>query len=70
MNRKVELRKLGERIKALRSKRKMTQGELASACKFNRNYVGMVERGERNPTYLTLLKMASNLGVPLPKLIG
>ena len=70
MNRKVELKRLGERIKALRMKRKMTQGELSCACKFNRNYIGMLERGERNPTYITLLKLASNLGMPLAKLIG
>ncbi len=70
MKREVELQRLGERIKALRTKRKMTQGELSCACKFNRNYIGMLERGERNPTYITLLKLASNLGMPLSKLIG
>ena len=70
MKRKMELQKLGERIKSLRTKRNMTQGELALACKFNRNYIGMLERGERNPTYITLLKLASNLGMPLSKLIG
>ena len=69
MNKKAELKKLGSRIKALRTKHKMTQGELASACKFNRNYIGMVERGERNPTYLTLLKLARNFGVPLAKVM-
>ena len=70
MNRKAELKRLGERIKALRMKRKMTQGELSCACKFNRNYIGMLERGERNPTYITLVNLASNLGMPLAKLIG
>lgn len=69
MNRKVELQKLGSRIKALRDERNITQGELASVCEFNRNYIGMLERGERNPTYITLLRLASKLGVPLSKIV-
>lgn len=35
----------------------------------NRNYIGMLERGERNPTYFTLLAVANRLEVELYELI-
>lgn len=35
----------------------------------NRNYIGMLERGERNPTYFTLLAVANGLEVELYELI-
>lgn len=35
----------------------------------NRNYIGMLERGECNPTYYTLLAVANRLEVELYELI-
>ncbi|MCQ2286764.1 MAG: helix-turn-helix transcriptional regulator [Bacteroidales bacterium] len=35
----------------------------------NRNYIGMLERGERNPTCYTLLAVANGLEVELYELI-
>ena len=70
MDRKVELRKLGERIREVRIQNHITQSELALRCGLNRNYVGMLERGERNPTYITLVGIAQHLGICVPKLIG
>lgn len=70
MNREKELRKLGARIKDVRNQRSLTQNELAALCKLNRNYIGMLERGERNPTYITLSGIAKSLGMPMSKLIG
>lgn len=70
MDRKVELCKLGERIKDVRNQRHLTQNELALRCGLNRNYVGMLERGERNPTYITLVGIAKHLGICLSQLIG
>ena len=35
----------------------------------NGNYIGMLERGERNPTYFTLLAVANGLDVELYELI-
>lgn len=70
MNRNDELRKLGNRIKEVRNQQNLTQIELASICKLNRNYIGMLERGERNPTYITLLGIAKHLGMSISQLIG
>ncbi len=38
----------GKRIKELRISKKWSQEELAHQAGFHKNYVGMVERGERN----------------------
>ena len=70
MDRKFELCKLGERIKDMRIQRHLTQSELALRCGLNRNYVGMLERGERNPTYITLVGVAQHLGISVSQMIG
>ena len=64
------LKELGAKVKALRTDRNCTQLELAERCGFDRNYIGMLERGERNPSYLTLLKIAQGLSVSLAKLLN
>ena len=46
-----------------------TQVELAENAGLDRNYIGMVERGERNPSYLSLQKIANGLGIPVNELI-
>ena len=65
-----ELKELGAKVKALRIKRNSTQLELAEKCGLDRNYIGMLERGERNPSYLTLQKIAQGLCVSLTKLLN
>ncbi len=70
MNKSAELKELGKRIRAVRMTKSMTQAQFASACGLDRNYIGMLERGERNPTYITLLSIARKLGLPFSRLIG
>lgn len=64
------LKKLGAQVKDVRVMRSLTQQELADKCGLNRNYIGMLERGERNPSYATLLKIAHGLGTSLSNLIN
>jgi Helix-turn-helix. len=66
---KEELKKLGQLIRAKRESQKLTQYELANKSNVDKNYVGMLERGERNPSYLSLLKIANGIGIPVNKLI-
>lgn len=60
--------KLGQRIKELRSKIGLTQEKLADLVDIDRSYMGFIERGERNPTFDKLLKIAQSLEVSLPEL--
>ena len=65
----INLQRLGAQVRDLRLKRSLTQVELASKCSLDRNYIGMLERGERNPSYITLLKIAQGLGISLSNLL-
>ena len=47
----------------------LTQIQLAEKSGVDRNYIGMLERGERNPSYLSLMKIANGLGISIFNLI-
>jgi len=57
------LEKFGERMQKIRKASGVSQEELASKLSMHRTYIGMVERGERNPTIRTLYKIAKALKV-------
>jgi transcriptional regulator with XRE-family HTH domain len=63
------LRRLGERIRELRSAKGWTQEDLAGECGLDRSYISGLEVGRRNPTYLNLLKIAKTLDTPLVTLL-
>ena len=63
------LLKLGENIRAVREKLGISQEELAHEAGLDRTYVGGVERGERNPTIVSCLKIAEALKVDLCVLV-
>lgn len=65
----VELKELGKVIRSKRESRGLTQVELAQKSGLDRNYIGMVERGERNPSYLSLQKVAQGLGLSVDEMI-
>lgn len=60
--------KLGQKIKQLRSGLDMTQEDLAFKVGVDRSYMGFIERGEKNPTLSTLMKIARTLKIPLSEL--
>lgn len=60
--------KLGQKIKQLRIKLNMTQEELAFKVGVDRSYMGFVERGEKNPTLATLIKVAKALKISIREL--
>ena len=67
--RKEELVKLGKVIREKRLSRNLTQLELSVRAEVDRNYIGMLERGDRNPSYLSLLKIAKGLELPIDELL-
>lgn len=60
---------LGQRIRARRHALSLSQEAFASEVGLHRTYIGAVERGERNVTVLTLLRIATALGVDAAELV-
>jgi len=63
------LEKFGKRLKELRKERKLTQKELSIKCNLHINYIGMVERGERNPSLKNLEVIANAFDISLSELM-
>ncbi|HUN95801.1 MAG TPA: helix-turn-helix transcriptional regulator [Bradyrhizobium sp.] len=60
----MDMRKLvGENVKRLRQKRGLTQERFAEISGLSQQYLSGVERGQRNPTVVTLYELATALGV-------
>ena len=51
--------KLGNKIRIERKKRKLSQEKLAELSDLNRNFIGMIERGETNITVKKLESIAN-----------
>lgn len=58
----------GKNLKSLRMKKNISQEEFADRTKLDRTYISGLERGLRNPSYLTLLKLAHTLNIPIEHL--
>lgn len=61
--------KLGEKIKYLRKSKGISQEELATMLKVNRNYLSRVETGKSEPTAGTLKDIAEIFGIDLNSLL-
>jgi transcriptional regulator with XRE-family HTH domain len=59
---------LGDAIRQLRTEAEMSQEELAEAAGTDLTQVGGIERGVRNPSYTTLLRLADALGTEVGEL--
>src|SRR5262252_7935170 len=59
---------LARRIRALRERLGITQEELASRCGISVSFASLLERGQRSPSYETLLQIAEALEIPLAEL--
>jgi transcriptional regulator with XRE-family HTH domain len=59
----------GRHIRKLRLERGLSQEKLAELADLHRNYVGGVERGERNIALVNILRLAKGLRVRATKLL-
>ena len=62
------IRILGVRIRTLREQANISQEELGHLSGLHRTYIGAIERGERNPSVLSLKKIADALKVTVKDL--
>lgn len=63
------LEKFGQKMQKVRREAGISQEELAAKLAMHRTYIGMIERGERNPTIRTLYKISKALGVKSSELL-
>ena len=63
------LKRFGMRLQTVRKEKRISQEELAAQLSMHRTYIGMIERGERNPTIRTLYKIAKALKVKAADLL-
>ena len=61
--------KLGQNLKRIRMKKKMSQGDIARALDVHRAYISGIENGKRNPTLATIQKLANALAISADKLL-
>ena len=66
MSKKFEF---GKHLRELRFQKGLSQEELAFECDMQPSHIGQLERGLKNPTLDTLVKIANGLKMPLPELI-
>lgn len=58
----------GDRVRALRKAKGLSQEALALSCELDRTYIGGVERVERNISLVNIHTIAEALGVPVEAL--
>ena len=68
--RKPFLRAFGARVRQRRLDLGLTQEALADRAGLHRTYVGMVERGDRNPTLGNILRLAAVLEMDPGELVS
>ena len=61
---------LGRVIKQLRNQRGITQQDLAEKALLHRTYVSDIERGARNPSLETLVRLAAALQTSLAEMFN
>ncbi len=63
------LRSLGKRIRELRRERGYSQEKLAELADIHENHVRRIERGEANPSFLVLIRIARAVGISVSDLL-
>jgi transcriptional regulator with XRE-family HTH domain len=60
----------GAVVRDRRAELHLTQQALADACGLHRNYIGGIERGERNPSLTQIVRLADGLALRSGELLS
>lgn len=63
------IRRFGTRVRVLRREKGLSQEELADRANVHRTFIGMIERGEKNATLVTIVKISGGLEIPAAELL-
>jgi transcriptional regulator with XRE-family HTH domain len=67
----MDMRKLvGQNFSRLRREKGLTQEEIEERSGFSQQYLSGLERGQRNPTIITIYELAQALGVDYLELLS
>ncbi len=64
-----ESTKLGLNLKKIRTKKGISQGDIAKELGVSRGFISTIENGKTNPTLATIAKMAKAVGVSVNDLL-
>jgi transcriptional regulator with XRE-family HTH domain len=62
-NKELKLILLGDKVNFFRKGLGISQEKLAEICEFDRTYISLIERGQRNISFINLLKLAKGLNI-------
>lgn len=62
-------KKLAENMRKIRTRKKMSQGDICRTLGVDRAYISNIESGKQNPTLATIEKIAEALGVKVNELL-
>lgn len=62
-------KKLGENLKRIRTRKNITQTEIARQLAVDRSFISNIENGKTNPTLSTITNLAKALDVPVNELL-
>ncbi|MFK5881646.1 MAG: helix-turn-helix transcriptional regulator [Sulfurospirillum sp.] len=68
-NKEQKLILLGSKVKLFRQEIGLSQEKLAEICEFDRIYFSLIERGQKNISFINLLKLAKGLNITPSELI-
>lgn len=66
---KNEIIQFGKKLREVCIEKKLSQGDVAKKLSVHRSYISGLERGKRNPSLLTIKKIANALGVQAKELV-
>jgi len=64
-----ESEKLGNNLKRIRTKKGITQGDIARSLGVSRGFVSNIENGKTNPTLATIARLANAIRVTSDELL-